>query len=344
MTMKKIFIAFGLFAIVTAISAQDCSDLFISEYLEGSGNNKGVEIYNPTDEIVPLGAYYVARYSNGNLSYESGGITQLQGFLYPYTTHFLVNGQTVSTETSPACDPALQALAQQLDHDYPAPTYMNGNDAIALFKDPVGAGDVNDFLVVDLFGIIGGGMQSSDEGWTDFTDAYAYKNIYEGDSITGKDSVYILNYIVPDSYYWLPWTSNHSLIRKASIKAGVTTNPEPAFIVTTEWDTLPGGVDQWGNIGTHDCECAPANAVQTNYEKAMLEVFPNPASEYFRVSASMSFSELVLYDASGREIYREELSSGKSDSLIPTDEFPAGMYRLKVKFGDHSQVKSLVIL
>ena len=64
----------------------------------------------------------------------------MQGFLQPYTTHFLVNGQITSTETSPACDPALQALAQQLDHDYPAPTYMNGNDAIALFKDPVGMG------------------------------------------------------------------------------------------------------------------------------------------------------------------------------------------------------------
>ena len=112
--MKKIFLAFGLIAIMASLSAQDCSDLFISEYAEGSGNNKGVEIYNPTDQIVVLGSYYVARYSNGNLTYESGGITQLQGFLYPYTTHFLVNGQTVTTETSPACDPALQALVKEL--------------------------------------------------------------------------------------------------------------------------------------------------------------------------------------------------------------------------------------
>lgn len=342
--MKKIYLVIGLIAIVAAVSAQDCSDLFISEYVEGSGNNKGVEIYNPTDQIVPLGNYYVARYSNGNFSYESGGITQLQGFLEAYTTHFLVNGQTVSTETSPACDPALQAIAQQLDQAYPAPTYMNGNDAIALFKDPVGGGDVNDFLVVDLFGIIGGGMQKSDEGWTDFTDAYAYKNIYEGDSITGHDSVYILNYIVPDSYYWLPWTSNHSLVRKASIKGGVSANPDPAFVVSTEWDTVPGGVDQWGNIGLHDCDCAPSNAVQTDYEKASLEVFPNPASDHFRVDAGIPIESLILFDASGREIYREEFPSAEFSRVIRTDEFPSGLYQLKVRFKDHSQVKSLIIL
>jgi len=50
----------------------------------------------------------------------------------------LVNGQTTSTSSSPACSPVLQALANQLDHDYPAPTYMNGNDAIALIKTPGG--------------------------------------------------------------------------------------------------------------------------------------------------------------------------------------------------------------
>jgi len=343
--MKKIFLALGLCMTVTAMSAQDCSDLFISEYVEGSGNNKGVEIYNPTDQIVPLGAYYVARYSNGNLSYESGGITQLQGFLYPYTTHFLVNGQTVSTETSPACDPALQALAQQLDHDYPAPTYMNGNDAIALFKDPAGSKRPEDFIVVDLFGIIGGGMQSSDEGWTDFTDAYAYKNIYDDDdNITGRDSVFILNYIVPDSYWWLPWTSNHSLIRQASVKGGVTTNPSPAFVVTTEWDTVPGGVDQWGHIGSHDCECDPSTGVEKGIEETGLQIYPNPASNYIRVDAETAFEELTLFDASGREVYRASTPSGNFNRVIHTDQFPSGYYHLQVKFQKQVMIEKVIIL
>lgn len=342
--MKKIFLALGLCITVATASAQDCSDLFFSEYVEGSGNNKGMEIYNPTDQIVTLANYYVARYSNGNLTYESGGLTQLQGFLYPYSTHFLVNGQTVSTETSPACDPALQAMAQQLDHDYPAPTYMNGNDAIALFKDPVGSGDVNDFLVVDLFGIIGGGMQSSDEGWTDFTDQYAYKNIYDGDVITGKDSIFIQNYIVPESYYWLPWTANHSLVRKASVQSGLTANPSPAFIVTTEWDTLPGGVNVWDNIGLHICDCNPANSVEKGSNELQLMVYPNPAGDYIRIDAGNPFNELTLFDASGREVYRESTGQGSLNRMIRTDRFPSGFYHLRVKFPDRVVVEKVMIL
>jgi predicted extracellular nuclease len=44
----------------------DCSDLFISEYVEGSHNNKALEIYNPTDTDINLnGTYDLVRYSNG---------------------------------------------------------------------------------------------------------------------------------------------------------------------------------------------------------------------------------------------------------------------------------------
>jgi len=342
--MKKIFLALGVCMSVVAIQAQDCSDLFFSEYVEGSGNNKGMEIYNPTDQIINLGDYYVARYSNGSLTYDGGGITQLQGFLQPQSTHFLVNGQTVSTETSPACDPALQAMAQQLDHDYPAPTYMNGNDAIALFKDPVGSGEVTDFLVVDLFGIIGGGMQSSDEGWTDFTDQYAYKNIYDGDEIIGKDSTFIQHYIVPESYYWLPWTSNHSLVRKASVMKGVTSNPSTEFVVTMEWDTVPGGNNAWDSIGMHICDCTSVGIEETGKEEDLLDIYPNPARDVLRVNAKKPFDELILYDASGRELFREIIETGSLNRVINTDEYPSGFYHLRVKFGDMVQVEKVLIL
>jgi len=342
--MKKIFLTLGLCLTVLTVWAQDCSELFFSEYVEGSGNNKGMEIYNPTGEIVPLGNYYVARFSNGNTTYESGGLTQLQGFLYPYATHFLVNGQKVTTETSPACDPALQDKAQQLDHEYPAPTYMNGNDAIALLKDPVGSGIPADYVLVDLFGIIGGGMLGDDEGWTDFTEKWAYKNIYDGEEITGQDSTYIRNYIVPESYYWLPWTSNHTLVRKASIKGGVSVNPSPEFVVTMEWDTVPGGQNVWDFIGKHDCECDPSSAVKTSEEEDLLNIYPNPAREYLQVNAVVPYRELTLFDASGREIFREESASGRINSVIRIEQFPSGLYHLRIKFQDRVQTEKVMIL
>ncbi len=66
--MKKfILLSFSL-SLAVFTNAQDCSELFISEYVEGPGNNNGIEIYNPTDASVDLSAYSINRYSNGATS------------------------------------------------------------------------------------------------------------------------------------------------------------------------------------------------------------------------------------------------------------------------------------
>jgi hypothetical protein len=256
MSRISIFATILYYCFLPSIFGQVSNDLFISEYVEGSGNNKAIEIFNPTTEAITLSNYYLARYSNGSNTYTDGGITQLQGGIDPLGTHVIVNGQTTSTETSTASSPGLRALADQLDHDYPAPTYFNGNDAIALFKDTGGSGDINDFELIDLFGIIGGGMPSSAEGWGSITDEWIYRNIYENDVIVGQDSAYITNYIIPDGYYFLRdvlWSANHSLVRKPNVTKGVTasTMPTAEFDVTMQWDTLPGGPDNWSNLGKH---------------------------------------------------------------------------------------------
>ena len=46
--------------------AQDCDDLFISEYVEGPGNNNAIEIYNPTNDEINLDGYTINRYGNGS--------------------------------------------------------------------------------------------------------------------------------------------------------------------------------------------------------------------------------------------------------------------------------------
>ena len=48
--MKQILLSLGLLLGVT-VSAQDCSDLFISEYIEGWSNNKALELYNLDNDI-----------------------------------------------------------------------------------------------------------------------------------------------------------------------------------------------------------------------------------------------------------------------------------------------------
>ena len=343
--MKR-FILLGTAILTMSVNlmAQECSELFISEYLEGSGNNKGVEIYNPTSGIINLGAYYVARYSNGKNTYTDGGITQLEGFIQAYSTHLMVNGQTTSTETSPASDPNLRALAQQLDHDYPAPTYMNGNDAIALFRDTGGSGDVNDFVLVDLFGIIGGGMPSDGAGWAAFTDEWTYKNIWEDDSIVGRDSVYITNFIVPDGYWWLPWSSNHSLVRKPGVKQGVgiETMPTVEFDVTVEWDTVPGGVDVWDSLNAHTCDCEIKTLIEGVDPDQHLKIFPNPASDRLIVSFNDGMDELEVSDLAGKRIFLYREMGGVEEKVLHLESLPPGIYLIKVHSRERTFTKKLI--
>ena len=48
--MKKSLLFIAMFFVAVFVTAQ--TDLFFSEYVEGSGNNKAVEIYNPTNQEI----------------------------------------------------------------------------------------------------------------------------------------------------------------------------------------------------------------------------------------------------------------------------------------------------
>ncbi len=49
-----------------ALPTGDCSNLFFSEYIEGSSNNKSIEIYNPTNFPINLTGYTLVKYLNGS--------------------------------------------------------------------------------------------------------------------------------------------------------------------------------------------------------------------------------------------------------------------------------------
>ena len=65
--MKKLYTLL-LMSVSVLISANMLGQapLFFSEYIEGSSNNKALEIYNPTDQAVDLADYQIAQSSNGS--------------------------------------------------------------------------------------------------------------------------------------------------------------------------------------------------------------------------------------------------------------------------------------
>lgn len=223
--MKKLVLSIVALASVGTLSAQD--DLILSEVVEGSGNNKGFEVFNPSDQPINLSDYAVKRYNNGALTPSGGTLMMDNVDLQPGDVWVMINGQTTDSPQSPACDPAMQALADQLGGDYPDPCYNNGNDAVTIEK--LVSTNPDEWVIIDLFGKIG---EDPGTAWSDQT---------------GK---------------W--WTANHTLIRKPNVKFGVTTNPA-VFDVTLEWDTLPQ--DTWDSLGTHYVDytlSAPTTAEQAS--------------------------------------------------------------------------------
>jgi predicted extracellular nuclease len=104
-----------------AASAAAPNDLFFSEYVEGSSNNKALEVYNGTGAAVDLaaGGYNVQVFANGGTA-ATNTIT-LTGSVASGGTRVIAN---------PSSTPALLALAQQTSGSI----NFNGNDAVTLRK------------------------------------------------------------------------------------------------------------------------------------------------------------------------------------------------------------------
>lgn len=355
--MKKLFTLLSLF--IVAITGFSQENLIISEYVEGTGNNKGIEIYNNTDATVNMSNYWVLRYSNGSPDYTDGGITQLSGELAAHDTYVFVNGQTETNDFSPAVNEDLQAMADKLDGSYPAPMYMNGNDAIAL----VYSTDGEQFSPVDMFGTIGETRMSDAIGWapvTDTTVTYTYTNDADEEV---EVEVTITDYIVPNTDnsgdapfgpFWLAWSQNHTLIRKPNVTEGIKRNPD-VFNVAEQWDTLPAVyneteeewhyADIWTNLGQHEITTTSAKDFN-QLDKDMLSVYPNPVtngSVTVSTPYERNISRIEIMSLLGRTVYKKTGADTRRIHLNP-DLAGNQMYLLKVIFEDKKHLVTKILV
>ena len=70
-------------------------DIFFSEYVEGTSNNKALEIYNPTAAAIDLSTYSIKLFSNGASTTTS--VLTLSGTLASGRTLVLVNGNSIAS-------------------------------------------------------------------------------------------------------------------------------------------------------------------------------------------------------------------------------------------------------
>lgn len=121
--------------ITTAGTIATITELYFSEYVEGSSNNKALEISNNTGTPISLASYTIKKQTNGAGSWSTG--LPLSGTLAENGKFVIVNN-LISSNCYYTANLATSATEMA----------FNGNDAIGLFKNGT---------LIDIIGIFNGG-------------------------------------------------------------------------------------------------------------------------------------------------------------------------------------------
>ncbi|MEI6313160.1 MAG: fibronectin type III domain-containing protein [Bacteroidota bacterium] len=114
------------------VNVSPCSNLFFSEYIEGTSNEKYFEVYNASDNVINLANYKLMVYANGSVTPTSID-SSITGLLSPHTVRVFKNAGAVLYTGF-----ATSTIA----------TFYNGDDALVLFDRTLNA-------PIDIIGRIG---------------------------------------------------------------------------------------------------------------------------------------------------------------------------------------------
>ena len=317
--MKKLLLLIVSAFLTLPIFAQDCTDLFISEYVEGTGNNKALELYNPTNAPIDLSNYKV----------------DLEGTIQPKSAFVVVLDKRDPLGTGLE-QPVDSALMEKADvflcpvYEVNRMMYFNGNDAVSLEK--ISTGDV-----VDLIGKVGPPMTGDDNGWGSLNDTTITYNS------GGVPTEYTISNYIVGPLFWLSWTENNTLLRKANIGEGVHANPDPYFVVNEQWDSIP--VNTFDSLGFHHCDCSTFS-IDENFVQSNISIFPNPVTNgEFTIEAEEAIQEVRVFDLSGKTITVKQVEGQNGSIKMNILEDLQGYYFITIRLSKgQTTTKKLLLL
>ncbi len=147
--------------------AANASDLFFSQYIEGSSNNKMISIFNGTGSAVNLSSYSITHYNNGAQLSDTG-----TRYDYTLPNLSLPNGGTYTIYNSSSTaffKPSLLSISSNQNF-----MSFNGDDALSLKKSG---------SIIDVFGIIGFDPGTS---WSETGGGAGFVFGFKDTSVTGQ--------------------------------------------------------------------------------------------------------------------------------------------------------------
>ncbi len=335
--MKKLFLLGAILSISTVGFAQTvkpCGELFFSEYVEGSGNNKALEVYNPTKYDVDLSNYRVTRWQNGASIWDKQFSDTLSGMLKPKDVVVLVIDRRNPTGTG-ADTPVAAELQNKADlflsKDYNRSYSMsfNGDDALSLDRYDA---TYKTWVLVDIIGKIGE-RPKTPGGWSD---SFPYS--------TGLGTWY---------------TENKTLIRRSSIltgcdtvapiKRGLTATCDQAwnpqyFNPKKEWVLNPRNF--FDSLGSHVSECATLSNDKVKVSST-IKVYPNPSTDAFNIETTDEIESVEIFNLTGSIVYsfsrkakgflpmfrgvNSAKTSPEKKVIVNCEEWKSGVYQVHVR-------------
>lgn len=268
---KKLF-SFLAFVLIAGFTFGQPA-VFFSEYIEGGGNNKALEIYNGTGATIDLSQYLIIRNVNGGA--------------WPQYIHTLSGSLTsgdVYVFANSSANSAIQAVADFTDG---AISNFNGDDARAIVViDPTGADSIE-------------WTSTGDPGFTYIT-ILDIIGVFGYDPGSGWDVAGVANA-----------TANHTLVRKPYITAGNTDWVASAGTdsINSQWLVYPQ--DEVSYLGAHTVT-GPATAdvtlnVNMTYQTTLANF--NPLTDFVDVAGSFnSWAGTTMTDTDGDNIWTAMLT------------------------------------
>lgn len=343
--MKKFLLS--LVAIAATFNAYaQCSELFISEYIEGTNTNKAIGIYNPTNAPINLSGYSLGRFSNGSSALTSTTLIQLSGIVQPYDEFVVVishQDTTLGGQDQPVWN-GYQKMALNTDNVTMLPQLgANGdslfraltyNAASAKFQweqtyksrwDLSGRADIR---ICPVYATNNTMYHNGDDAMALVKgNSVNNPNVIDAVGVIGEDPG--TSWVDPNAAtpYLVQQTQDRTLVRKPNIEAGTVLISDGGTTVFNAGDWKMYSQNYFLDLGKHNSICTPVGT-QNKQNNIAFSLFPNPVHHgMVSLRTTENIVSIEITDLVGRVIRTEKASNMQA---IDMSNLIGGVYMVTV--------------